>query len=561
MLLQQIFPFRAAPANKQEVFSEEASKKPQLNPSKVFKVKALGLSFNNSISFYGVQNKKRANFEEAPFDLVEIIQAIDTDSYLKQGFAKYKELFWKEGWDIISEDPDAVRYLWKRIDLFEEIMKRPFNDFLMEAVDQLVKLGNVFIVEVRADIRKYFPEKLYPESEKETIAGYYIIPTETVRILRDKNSILKAVKQVVTDESSIYNNVSDVQEPMWSAEEIIHLYWDRKPGRIFGTPFIVSVLDDVKALRQIEEDVQNLIHKEIWPFYKYTIGTETKPSSPEELEEAANQIEGMRVDGGLILPERHNVEIIGAESKAMDVSKYLEKFTNRVITGLGLSPHHLGLMSEGGNRSVTDRLDAGLYDKIKVIQAYVEDMIRTTIFNRLLKEGGFDPSESPSGEGTSSRCYMKFREIDIDTQIKKETHLLNKFQNNAISLAELRVELGRSPEVELEALLMSLSAEVTALQQIAVQANAPTPATTVTTASGGKKVIPGKIPMPIKPDAIKPSTGGVPNTPNTKKGTGNIMKPSNQHGRSMSPNIRHDDQYIDEIVELLGEDYDNESDF
>lgn len=554
MLIERLFPFNASPTKTKNIAVSPTG----LGIVKALNTKVRGLDFNGVFYPFAQRAKNRANFEDAPYPFDTIIQAIDTDSYIKQGFFKYRELFWKEGWDIVSENSDAAAYLWQRIDLFEETMRIPFNQFLQKVADNLVKFANVFIVEVRKDIRPIFDGKLTPLDNEETICGYYIIPTETVQIHRDKYNNPIYYKQRLENESVYYASEDDA--PVWDAKEVIHLKWDDKDGRAFGTPFMISVLDDVKALRQIEEDVQNLIHRDLFPLYKYIIGTKEEPSSPEEIEQAAGELASLRTEGGIILPERHDVDVIGGKDSALEVSDYLSQFKERVAVGMGLSPHHLGMLSSA-NRSVTDRLDIALYDKIKLYQAYMEDQIRLNIFNPLLREGGFNPMTTPFESGPSDRCYMRFREIDIDTQIKKETHAIQKFSASAITLEELRLAIGENPEVDLSRLLMTMTAQLQAAQQIQMaQVNAQlTPVVTKTskTATGGSSTSTTKPPTKAlpsnlaKPDAVQPSSGGTPNQKNDK-GIKNKVRPANQFGRRTSPNVRHfDDDVLNDIIELL----------
>lgn len=547
-LLQRMFPFSTVFEKKNVVAKDISS----INPAKLLPVKTLGIDFHNGLTSF--TSKGRSNFEPAAYDFERIIEAIDTDSFIKQGFLKYKELFFKEGWEIIGENPEAVNYLYQRIDLMEETMNRPFNDYLMEVVDNLVKFSNVFIVKARSDIAPYFPGKLYPEQGKLPIAGFYTIPTETVRILRNKYNQPLKYKQTLTDLPYATDNIVD---PVFDASEVIHLYLDKKPGRAFGTPFIVGVLDDVIALRQLEEDVQNLVHRELYPLYKYKVGTDDDPALPGDVEAAADQLANLRVEGGLIIPNTHDVEVIGANGKALDAKPYLEMMRERVIAGLGIAPHHLGIMNAGGNQAVTDRLDIALYDKIKVIQDYVENAIRLYIFNPLLREGGYDLTEDPRQEGISNRCFMRFREIDIDTQIKKENHELNKFAQQATQQDELRHSLGLDPNIDIEKTQAMIAAHIQTMQQMTLQRQAAElNPPTVKTATGGTKAIP---PPANKPDAQKPSGGLIPNAKNVKKGPGNIDKPANQFGRRLSPNIRHmDDDILQSIVELIDEDNINE---
>jgi len=513
---------------------EERSLKPQdIGPlSKTMRVAALALGFQGTSYFFS----KRASFEPPSYDFDRIHQAVDTDSYVRQAIAKHKELFWKEGWEIVSENQEAVSYLLQRIDFMEMAMKRPFLDFLIEISDQLFKFGNAFIVKGRGDITPYFPSKLNPINAEYPIAGYYLIPTEQVRILRDKHNRPKAYQQA-TDPLTYAPTDRD---PVWSADRVIHLHLDRKPGRAFGTPYINTVLDDVIALRQIEEDIQNLVHRELFPLYKYKIGTAEQPAEPQEIDQAALEIENLRAEGGLILPYRHDIEIIGSENTALDASRYLDHFKERVAVGLGVAPHHLGMTMNGGNRSVTDRLDTALYDKVKQTQKIFGEMIRLNIFNELLFEGGFDPTINPSIDGDSDRCFFKFKEIDVDTQVKKENHIIQKFVNNTITLSEVRLALGLSPDVDDTELYAGLQAK-----------------TQIDIAGAQAEISSQNTPEePKNSDGQKSATTGQRNLPNQRKGAGNKSRPQNQNGRNSSPNIRrNDNKFLGVIENLLDKEY------
>jgi len=482
---------------------------------KSFKIAALALGFRGSNFYYD----HRASFEPSPYDFNRITQAFDTDGYVRQAISKHKELFWKEGWEILGENSEAVEYLYRRIDLMEMTMKRPFAEFLVELSDQLIKYSNVFIVKARADISSYLPDKLNAIGGTQPIAGYYLIPTEQTYILRDKQNRPKAYQQA-TDPLTYSPNDRD---PVWSADRVIHMHFEKKPGRAFGTPFLSTVLDDIIALRQMEEDIQNLVHRELFPLYKYTIGTADQPAEPEEISRAAAEIENLRSEGGLILPFRHAVDVIGANNTALDASKYVDHFKERVAVGLGVAPHHLGMSMNGGNRSVTERLDVSLYDRIKQLQKQFSDMIRIHLFNELLFEGGFNPLETPAADSQSDRCFLVFKEIDVFTQVKKENHIIQKYVNNLITIEEARLLLGLDSEVDEEKLFGNMQAK-TQMDMMKAQAGLASAA-----------------PSPKSSDGQKSATKGQRNLPSSRKGVGNSSRPQNQNGRKTSPNIKRSD--------------------
>lgn len=486
--------------------------------SKALKPAALALGYQGSVYYFNA----RATFEPNPYDLHRIMQAVDTDSYVKQAALKYKELFWKEGWQITGENPEAIAYLHQRIDFMEMAMKRPFSDFLIEISDHLMKYANVFIVRARADMSEFFPKPLTGVNSEYPIVGYYLIPTEQVRILRDRFNRPKSYQQQV--DPFTYSPADKV--PVWSAERVIHLHFDRKAGRAFGTPFLSSVLDDVVALRQLEEDIQNLVHRELFPLYKYKIGTAEQPAEPWEIDQAKMEIENMKNEGGLILPFRHDVEVVGANEAALRAEEYLNHFKERVAIGLGVSPHHLGMSMNGGNRAMTDRLDTALYDKVKQYQRQFAEMVRVYIFNELLFEGGFDPVVNPMESSQSDRCFFKFNEIDVDTQVKKETHIMQKYTNSIITLPEVRLELGRDADYEINELYAGVQATIQA-ELAANQADL---------AAQAKDE-----PRQANSDNQDSAKSGQRNLPSRRKATGNIIRPANQQGKKTSPDIRRSD--------------------
>ena len=494
--------------------------------SKSIKIAALALGFRGSSYYYDM----RAAFEPSPYDFNRITQASDTDGYVRQAISKYKDLFWKEGWQIVGENPEAVAYLYRRIDYMEIAMKKPFSEFLIELSDQLIKYANVFVVKARADINEYFPDRLTQISGTAPVAGYYLIPTEQTYILRDKQNRPKAYQQA-TDPLTYSPNDKD---PVWASDRVIHMYLDKKPGRAFGTPFLSVVLDDVIALRQMEEDIQNLVHRELFPLYKYTVGTAEQPAEPEEITKAAAEIENLRSEGGLILPY----------SAALDATSYLEHFKERVAVGLGVAPHHLGMVMNGGNRSVTDRLDVALYDKVKQLQKQFAEMVRLHIFNELLFEGGFDPISNPIDSGESDRCFLKFREIDVDTQVKKETHIIQKFANNLITSQEARIDLGMDPEVDEKDLYASRQAKL----QMDMANNQ---------AKNAMKQADKQAETQVNTDKQEPAQKGERNLPSSKRGVGNTMRPANQYSRNTSPDIRRSEDlsWLSTFENLLEIDY------
>lgn len=290
----------------------------------------------------------------------------------------------------------------------------------------------------------------------------------------------------------------------------------------------------------------NLFHRELFPVYTYTIGTEEHPAQPGEVEQAQLAMDDLRTEGGMVMPFRHKLEIVGSEGKTLEVSHFMDHMKERVAVGLGVFPHHLGMVSfAGANKDMTDRLDASLYARVKEYQRVFADFVRMFIFDELLREGGFDPMMNPKIKGEQDRCVMLFDEIDQDGQIKKEAHAIQKATTGVETMSEVRTTLGRPPEMDEADTVPAMQQRLTPTVQAVPGAK---------TQTGGQQA--SKI-VDVTPSAAqKSSTGGTANMKNLKKGAANVVRPSNQHGARTSPNIRRsDDDWYNEMVELVGEDY------
>ena len=540
MALRDFLPISSRTATELEVAPTELDNQDIKSLKNIFKPLPLAIGYNTLYSL-GV----RTNYETPEYNFERISKAIDADSYAQQAFAKYQELFWKEGWTIVSENQEAKEYLLQRLDLMEAMMNKPIQEFFVEVSDQLFKFHNVFLAKVRKDLNPWLTRRA--RIEEDQVAGYGIIPTEYIEVKRDKFNNPISYRQRMED-TVFSTGFSTRREPRWKAEDVVHLYRKRKPSRLFGTPFMVSVLEDIISLRQVEEDILNLVHRELFPFYVYKLGNEHFIPDPEDFKNAQVEIEMLRTEGGLAIPGVNDIEVVGGNADALDATGYLSHFKERVAIGLGVFPHHLGMSGNAANRSMTDRLDTMLYDKIKEYQRYFAEAIRIHVFNELLMEGGFDPIPSVGRSGVSDRCEFRFNEIDVDTQVKKETHIIQKYTANVITLSETRLELKMDPEMDESDTLAAMTARMQ-------------PQQVTTGPQGGAKTVDNTPPDAKKPNSQKPSSGGTPNSKNLKKGAGNIIRPTNQHGTRTSPNIRRsmpDTDFLLEIAEMLRSDDDDD---
>jgi len=416
--------------------SEELADKTKLNFSK--KKPVIASRVNNAGVAYGVlgPTQSRTSFQVAEYNLGEISKVMDIESYVRQAFNKHVELCLKEGYDISSRNEEATLYIKRRLREFAEVSGLTFDMVLRSILQNIVAYANSFVVKVRDFKRSSgMPVNRISGPNLQPIAAYFPMDPTSMRVKRDfHGKILKYWQRVPGNPIM----------PQFIPEDIIHIYYDKKEGFAFGTPYVVPVLDDIRSLRRMEENVEMLINAHLFPLYHYTVGTETAPAEiyedgTTEVDVIKEQIERMPTEGSIVTPERHEITNLGAQGKAIEAEAYLKYFERRVIAGLGISDISLG-RGDTANRATASTIDKSLTDRCKDFQSVVENFINEYMFKELLFEGGFMIDEKED-----NFVKIKFREIDIDNMLKTQNHSVFKYEHHAITETEMREELAKDP--------------------------------------------------------------------------------------------------------------------
>ena len=369
-------------------------------------------------------------FQTPLFDLQEIEDAYNTDSYVRQAMDKYSELMFKSDWEIVANDEQVHEYINYRIMAMSDAMGIPFDQFLRNCADDLVKFSNVFIVKARQDPSD-FPSHINPQglADQNPVAAYFRLPPQSMEILVDDHGTIQR-----------YRQLSDGgDEVEFRPEDIIHIDYKKPAGRFFGIPMSLPALDDVRLLREVEDNIARMIHKHLYPLFLYKVGTD-KPgyeATDPEIEQARDEIRDMPNEGGLVLPERHDVDMLKQEP--LDALGYLEYYEKRTFTGLGVTQTLMG-RGATSNKSTAENQSSELRDKVRSYQRVKEEAINYYIIRELLLEGGYDPILN-----SDHKAKFVFNEIDTDLKIKQENHSIYKFEHNAITHEEMREELNKDP--------------------------------------------------------------------------------------------------------------------
>lgn len=489
-------------SKKRKVELDEAPKnntKPiTINKNKVkdFVVKALG----NIIS----QSDARERFTRPEYNLWEIKEASEADSYVKISLSKYSYLIYKAGANLKGED-ERVSYIEKRFRMMSFATGKPMDILFQELADDLTKYSNAFLVKRRIDNIPGI--KASPVLADKVVGGYFRVDPASVKIKRDKSG------NVIKYEQGYGDNKRE-----FFPRDVVHIYMDKDANNAFGTPRIIAALDDVRLLRKIEGNVTALIYRFSMPLYQWIVGLPEPgmQASDTEIMKAQNEIERSSLDGIVVTNERTAIKAIGAEGTALNAEGYLKYFEERCFAALGVSASQMG---RGGAKQDADSMEAQIHDTVKYIQRILAIFIQEKILNELLLEGGYNPILNEE-----DIVEYEFDEISLETKVKKENHEILKWQGNVTTSDETRRKLGMKDLVDDEERLYknmiekrSRLAEIDRTAEHQIQL-AKENAKNKTTSSGNSSSSTGN-------KAPRSSKSSSPN-----KSVTNNNRPQNQHG-------------------------------
>lgn len=388
---------------------------------------------------FGRKTKRSDLAYEGPqYDLSQINRIEDVEAYFMQGNLRKQSTMFKQGWELTGKNPETIAYIRKRfreLDVVIDPKEEGFFDLITSTGADLIKFSNAFWVKIRdekassGNIRKTSTEaKLKP------IATYFGLPPETVRYAHDNDGHLIGIEQETPDGRTRVFDLTD----------IIHFTYNKKRGLTIGTPILVPLIDDIKALREIEENVEILLHQYIFPLFHYMVGTEKEPAGvlptgEDEVEVVEQKLRELPPEGAIVTPHRHKIEAVGFEGKAIAAEKYLNHFRERIFGGQGLSAVDLGI-GDSSNRATSLQLSKNLIDTVKFIQQIYATQFNRQVMYELLLESDF-----PDPLSEDNIVELKFNEIDTDAMIKIQNHAGLMFQGNMLGQHEARHQAGYKP--------------------------------------------------------------------------------------------------------------------
>lgn len=473
-------------------------------------------------------------FLEPETDLSVIEKAYNTEAYVRQGIDKYIDKMFKAGWKFVGKNSATVEYIKTRFAYMAEATGIPTDTLFMEYCEDVVKFSNAIIAKARMTDQAQLPPNVTVTeyAGRKPVVGYFPLNVTTMTVNRDKLGIVIEWQQEVEGGDGAVK---------YAKEDIIHTYYKRTKGNAFGTPFVTPVLDDIRALREAEDNVLKMLYRNINPFYHVAIGSEEYPADDTEITAAKNEIEGMSVDGGLVTSERWNIKAIAAD-KVIDADPYLKYFEERVFSGMGVSATMYG-RGDSANKSTSDNQSAEFIDRVKAFQKIVGADVDQYMIMELLYEGGFDPILNPD-----DMVHFVFNEIDIDMQVKLENHAMYKYEHNCITEDEMRQLLGLDAITDRSKMFN----ELVTLNTVRETAKATQQQSATGSSNGNSST----------------NKGNGENSENGNKATNNKIKPKNQHnpqGKETKTNnevlplgMEHLDELGEQIAHYIDKYYDGD---
>ena len=386
-------------------------------------VKQITLVYNGS-------EGRNLDFRPSPFDLSEIANMIAIESLARRAVDKYVEQIWKRGYEFVGSNPDAIRYLKMRFNQIANATGIPTSELFRSIAEQLVSYSNCFIIKIRnAAASGGRPRRLLNGKLVQPVAGYDVADATTMLISQDESGNVNGYKQVMGGRYRI-----------WKPENVIHITYSRQAGLTFGTPMLVPVMDDIRALRKMEEMAELVSFRYAVPLFHVAVGTDANPGTQQDVNDIGNSFPRMAVDGALKTDGRVTVNAVGAQGRAIQLEGYLRYFRQRVLSGLGLSEVTAG-GADTSNRATALVLSKEFQDTTHSFQMTLKTAITEFMIKELMAEGGY----VWDAYNERDKVELYFPEIDLDNKISRETHAIDLYTKNGITEDEMRKELGLPP--------------------------------------------------------------------------------------------------------------------
>jgi len=386
------------------------------------------LIYSNPTTLAVTTGRDQRPYHGPVHDLSEIALAMDVEPYVNQSVRKHREQILKEGFIISGEDDEMVDYINRRLFEISLISGVSTNEFVREFAYNLAAYATSFLVLKRDSSKSSGRRIMWHGKKLEPIAAIYPLDPTSVSVKLNKLGHPVKWKQVID------RSASNERERTYEATDVVVATIDKKAGFVFGTPYILPVLDDVRALRRLEELAETAARKYAIPSSHWMVGNDEFP--PQVFDDGTSEIgllkaeiQNMTPEGGLVTSHRIAHEIINESDAVFDIEKYIKYYEQRVLGGLRLSPVDIGRGDV--SKASAGAVSQSLQDSSRDFQAIIQDRLTNELIIPLLLEGGFNIKYD-------NLVKFEFPMINREEERANQQHGADLFNSSVISCTEFR---------------------------------------------------------------------------------------------------------------------------
>lgn len=380
-------------------------------------------------------------FDAPIYDFTEIDKVTRIEAFVMRAFNTLTSLSLggsaknKYGFHLESRNPKAKEYITARLEelTFAIGGKGSVYSMMRKIIDNIVKKSNAILWIRREDRSDDKYEWAGRQNNK--IVGLEVVDPSQVELARDGDDAVTVVG---------YKLTTAAVEQVIKNRDCVHLRYNQIcESDFFGCPLIIPVLNDILSLRRIEEIMDLALGKATFPLYHIAIGDDAhnpkvfgNAGKDNEIARARQDWEDMSPEGSYITPGYYKVTVVQPRDVA-DFKPYMDWYRERIFSGLMMDGPTMGL-GNAGSRQTSNLMNQNLINKVRDIQISIQDQLTSTIIRELLVEGGFKPVGADA-------VYLVFDEIDLESLMAYENHVLAMFQGSLLTFDEARRALGKDP--------------------------------------------------------------------------------------------------------------------
>ncbi len=364
-------------------------------------------------------------------DLEDLWKAYLADGYVQRAVDLMVSIMCRSGivWSTTSRVLD--NYLQARFEIARAVNGYGWEELLWRMAFDFVLFGNVFLVksytsQVSAIYGKQMPGRI--------VAAWYPVPARAMTpVLNREGTELQGWKLTAKALDGSHRTVSRY----FSVRDVVHLAYRKPEDSVWGVPVILGAVEDVRSLRQIEEDVLRMVNRFVNPKLHISMPdiTGTGAGVRPDMQQLVEAINTMSSDAVLVTMPGQEVKVIGAESFALRAEPYLKYFQRRSLSGLWMNDVVAGHVPAADD---ADILDVGLRSQLQMAQQHFLRELMQKIVLPLLKDAGFNRGQVELVAG----------DVDPRHTLRLHTIIANLYSQNVISLREARRMMGMDESLD-----------------------------------------------------------------------------------------------------------------